>query len=159
MYFVLHSNRCFSDVQLGHHGHSHSGDGHGHGHSHGAKSKQHGHAHEQHGHSHEHAHGGANHAEHAHSRTSSHSSSHKSARSYTLPITDNFEAPPSAQQVVVCDEPEADDALIENSSKNINIRAAAVHVIGDFIQSIGVLIAALIIYFKVNDILLNYYLC
>ena len=157
MYFVLHSNRCFSDVQLGHHGHSHSGDGHGHGHSHGAKSKQHGHAHEQHGHSHEHAHGGANHAEHAHSRTSSHS--HKSARSYTLPITDNFEAPPSAQQVVVCDEPEADDALIENSSKNINIRAAAVHVIGDFIQSIGVLIAALIIYFKVNDILLNYYLC
>ena len=34
--------------------------------------------------------------------------------------------------------------------QNINVRAAFIHVIGDFIQSIGVLIAALIIYFKVN---------
>lgn len=34
--------------------------------------------------------------------------------------------------------------------ENINLRAAAIHVIGDFIQSVGVLVAALIIYFKVN---------
>jgi len=33
-------------------------------------------------------------------------------------------------------------------SQNINIKAAMVHVIGDFIQSIGVLIAAILI--KVN---------
>lgn len=33
--------------------------------------------------------------------------------------------------------------------ENINVRAALIHVIGDFIQSIGVLVAALIIYFKV----------
>ncbi|KAK0098277.1 hypothetical protein PV326_009912 [Microctonus aethiopoides] len=32
--------------------------------------------------------------------------------------------------------------------ENINVRAAYIHVIGDFIQSIGVLVAALIIYFK-----------
>lgn len=32
---------------------------------------------------------------------------------------------------------------------NINVRAAMVHVIGDLIQSIGVLIAALIIFFNV----------
>jgi zinc transporter 2 len=38
----------------------------------------------------------------------------------------------------------------KNSDKsNINLRAAAIHVIGDLIQSIGILIAAIIIYFKV----------
>lgn len=35
MYFVLHTNSCFGDVKLKHHGHSHEpGAGHGHGHSH-----------------------------------------------------------------------------------------------------------------------------
>lgn len=33
---------------------------------------------------------------------------------------------------------------------NINVRAAFIHVIGDFIQSLGVLIAAFIIYYKVR---------
>ena len=32
--------------------------------------------------------------------------------------------------------------------QNVNVRAALIHVIGDIIQSIGVIIAALIIYFK-----------
>ena len=32
---------------------------------------------------------------------------------------------------------------------NINVHAAFIHVVGDLLQSIGVLIAALIIYFKV----------
>lgn len=31
---------------------------------------------------------------------------------------------------------------------NINVRAAFIHVVGDFVQSLGVLVAALIIYFK-----------
>ena len=35
--------------------------------------------------------------------------------------------------------------------KNINVRAAFIHVIGDIIQSIGVLIAALIIKIKVSS--------
>lgn len=35
----------------------------------------------------------------------------------------------------------------KDDASNINLRAAAIHVIGDFIQSIGVLIAATIIYF------------
>lgn len=34
--------------------------------------------------------------------------------------------------------------------QNLNVRAAFIHVVGDFIQSVGVLIAALIIYFKVS---------
>lgn len=35
---------------------------------------------------------------------------------------------------------------------NINVRAAFIHVIGDFIQSLGVLIAAFVIYYKVCGI-------
>lgn len=42
-----------------------------------------------------------------------------------------------------------DDLKGERTKKNINVRAAFIHVLGDFIQSIGVFIAALIIYFKV----------
>lgn len=39
----------------------------------------------------------------------------------------------------------------QGSKRNINVRAAFIHVLGDFIQSIGVFIAALIIYFKVSS--------
>lgn len=39
--------------------------------------------------------------------------------------------------------------------QNINVRAAYIHVVGDFIQSTGVFVAALIIYFKVKSFLLN----
>lgn len=34
------------------------------------------------------------------------------------------------------------------NDKNINVRAAYIHVLGDFFQSLGVFVAALIIYFK-----------
>lgn len=37
-----------------------------------------------------------------------------------------------------------------DDAQNINVRAAYIHVIGDFIQSFGVLVASLVIYFKVN---------
>lgn len=47
------------------------------------------------------------------------------------------------------------EELDDQVSKNINIRAAFIHVLGDMIQSIGVLIASLIIYinpaFKIAD--------
>ncbi len=36
----------------------------------------------------------------------------------------------------------------KKSKKNINFRAALIHVFGDFIQNVGVLIAAIVIYFK-----------
>ena len=38
----------------------------------------------------------------------------------------------------------------DNNDRNINIRAAFIHVIGDFIQSIGVLIAAYVIKYVVS---------
>lgn len=39
---------------------------------------------------------------------------------------------------------------LSHDRKNINVRAAFIHVIGDFIQSVGVFVAALAIYFKVH---------
>ena len=38
-------------------------------------------------------------------------------------------------------------------SRNVNVRAAFIHVLGDLLQSIGVLAAALIIYFKVKSVI------
>lgn len=38
----------------------------------------------------------------------------------------------------------------DKSEENINVRAAFIHVIGDFLQSVGVFVAALTIYFKVS---------
>jgi cation diffusion facilitator family transporter len=35
-----------------------------------------------------------------------------------------------------------------NPGENMNVRAAFIHVVGDFVQSCGVFIAALVIYFK-----------
>ena len=40
----------------------------------------------------------------------------------------------------------------QENSENINVRAAFIHVIGDLIQSIGVVIAGYIIWFKVRVI-------
>ena len=34
--------------------------------------------------------------------------------------------------------------------QNINVRAAMVHAIGDLVQSVGILVAALVIFFKVS---------
>ena len=37
---------------------------------------------------------------------------------------------------------------VQSEEENINVRAAIVHMVGDMIQSLGVIAAALIIYFK-----------
>ena len=39
-------------------------------------------------------------------------------------------------------------ASVQSEEENINVRAAIVHMVGDMIQSLGVIAAALIIYFK-----------
>lgn len=38
----------------------------------------------------------------------------------------------------------------ESSEDNINVRAAFIHVVGDFLQSFGVFVAAIVIYFYVS---------
>lgn len=45
---------------------------------------------------------------------------------------------------------EENAAARKTEQSNINVRAAFIHVIGDFIQSTGVFVAALVIYFKVK---------
>lgn len=77
---------------------------------------------------HGHSHGGSAHG-HSHG-TSSHSPRHSHGSSVTVESEGSV---PQAAQI---------------RKQNLNVRAAFIHVVGDFIQSIGVLIAALIIYFK-----------
>lgn len=42
-------------------------------------------------------------------------------------------------------------SVVEQEKENINVRAAFIHVIGDLLQSVGVMIAAFVIYFRVSD--------
>jgi Co/Zn/Cd efflux system component len=49
-------------------------------------------------------------------------------------------------------EREATIAKISAPKRNINIQAATIHVLGDFIQSVGVLVAAIIIKVKVGHV-------
>ncbi|XP_033492525.2 proton-coupled zinc antiporter SLC30A8 [Epinephelus lanceolatus] len=105
------------------HGHSHGGlSSHGHGHSHGGRSS-HGHGHSHGGHKHDHSHKNGT----GHNHTSNHSNQHD------------------------------DHADVEQSGAghgrkaqqdNASVRAAFVHVLGDLLQSISVLISAIIIFFK-----------
>ncbi|XP_067933532.1 proton-coupled zinc antiporter SLC30A8-like isoform X2 [Watersipora subatra] len=98
----------------------------------------HGHSHGSHGHSH-----GGDHSAHGHSH-----------RQMTSSRRRNGEYEQLAASGEEADERDTDVGETEASSsnkkkeKNIVIRAAFVHIIGDLIQSIGVLIAALIIKFK-----------
>jgi cation diffusion facilitator family transporter len=157
MYVVLHTNICFKGINLGHHGHSHSGDGHGHGHSHGRTSSNHGHSHGS-DHNHGHSHSGASGHGHSHSdgdHGHSHAASKPNPTDYSIPINDNFNLASAnvngddCERIITHDD--ADLAEVEvNDSNNINLRAAAIHVIGDFVQSIGVLIAAILINIDVN---------
>ena len=46
------------------------------------------------------------------------------------------------------DDEESDDELERDHKHHINVRAALIHVFGDFLQSIGVLISSIVIKFK-----------
>ena len=51
--------------------------------------------------------------------------------------------------VTVTEEPKVEEVeSVDSDDDNINVRAAIVHMIGDMIQSLGVIIAAVIIYIK-----------
>lgn len=54
------------------------------------------------------------------------------------------------------DEEEGEEGKDKKQKKNINVRAAFIHVIGDLIQSIGVLIAAGVIKANVSDIHISF---
>lgn len=102
------------------------GAGHGHhGHSHGGGGSHgsHGsHGSPSDGHSHEHSH---NHS-HSHSHELRSSGSHKGETDAILKKTKS------------------------KLKKDLNVRAAFIHVLGDLVQSVGVFFASLLIYFKVS---------
>ncbi|KAK4374873.1 hypothetical protein RND71_005550 [Anisodus tanguticus] len=112
--------------------------GHDHGHSHG-----HDHGHEEHAHGHaDHEHG---HDEHTHIHGISVSRHHH-----------HNEGPSSRDQHTHADDVDHTVPLLKNScegekkkkQRNINVQGAYLHVLGDSIQSIGVMIGGAIIWYK-----------
>ncbi|CAF1093323.1 unnamed protein product [Rotaria sordida] len=122
MFLVLHANVCGKSMP--HHGHSH-GDNHGHSHG------------DNHGHSHENNH-----------HDDSLEDNHDDSREETLENADTIiNASPLVANIVTGQNRE-EIIKAKKSTKNINVRAAIIHVIGDFVQSVGVLCAAILIKFK-----------
>lgn len=116
------------------HGHSH-GHSHDHGHSH-SHSHDHEHTHKAHTHDHTHNHG---HCSHSHS---SHGAS--------PPATPEFSGPRSQRGIL-----SPSDEIVEAATRghtNLALDAAVIHIIGDTIQSVGVLLAALLIVWQPWDI-------
>ena len=127
----------FGTLHQGGHDHSHGGHGHGHGHGHShahgsghAHSESNSHADKHHHHNHgpaaPHVHGGGcshghDHHNHAHTPVSASSSSRR-----LLPTEDMMEAATRGQS-------------------NLALDAAVIHIIGDTVQSVGVLLAAILI--------------
>nr|XP_043640236.1 metal tolerance protein 1-like [Erigeron canadensis]XP_043640237.1 metal tolerance protein 1-like [Erigeron canadensis] len=118
---------------LGHdHGHGHS-HGHGHGHDHGHQEHDHGHSEDDveevhiHGVSvtthqhHHHGHGDDHHHDHTHDE-------------HSEPLLKTYPA----------------DKTKEKKKRNINVQGAYLHVLGDSIQSIGVMIGAAVIWYNPN---------
>jgi len=140
------------------HGHGHGCDdskGHSHanpdssGHSH-AKSDDHGHSHakvEDHGHSHAKPNHGHSHAiseNHGHSHASNdHGRSHakRHSHSHSSCCGHDEESPMHS-----CDEDSHGHGHGHEQEENLNLRAAYLHVLGDLLQSMGVVIAGFLIW-------------
>ncbi|KAL4339514.1 hypothetical protein GQ457_08G035360 [Hibiscus cannabinus] len=131
--------------------------GHDHGHHHG------------HGHDHHHGHGGNNHDHHDHSHShdtephnhglsvTSHHHHHHHHGSDSKPHDknhDTHEADAQHQEPLLttysdCEKkPESGGGAPKKKERNINIQGAYLHVLGDFIQSIGVMIGGAMIWWK-----------
>ncbi|KAL3830783.1 hypothetical protein ACJIZ3_019585 [Penstemon smallii] len=114
-------------VLLGHdhghgHGHGHDhGHGHGHGHDHGHEDHDHG-SEDDHTHTHSHGVSVTRHDDHKHNE---HHHSHDEKP--TVPLLDNKK---------------------KKKQRNINVQGAYLHVLGDSIQSIGVMIGGALIWYK-----------
>ncbi|XP_008244211.1 PREDICTED: metal tolerance protein 1 [Prunus mume] len=114
------------------HGHGHDGhDGHDHGHSHGmtiSTHDHHAHDHEEHSHEHEHLH------------THQDQENHHADEDHGHHHADEAHAEP------LLDKPK--DGLGQKKHRNINLQGAYLHVLGDSVQSIGVMIGGAIIWYK-----------
>ncbi|OQS03978.1 Cation Diffusion Facilitator (CDF) Family [Thraustotheca clavata] len=121
------------------HGHSHGGHGHSHGHNH---SHQHNHSHgHSHGESHEidvdhdHDH------DHDHKDTCKHHDDDGSTE-------DEEELSDTAKKVSINTPEEVHHTKNCSGHENLNVRAAYLHALGDFLQSLGVCIAGGLIWYE-----------
>ena len=149
---------AFDSVYKPHGGHSCSHHGHGHEHVHEHVHEEDGCSGHKHDHDHEHEHDHHNDdPEHAHGSKKLHLQSIISSSSTVSEVT--IQEPPSKKLLsgLGCLKvEEVEETAIETPAhhhhhhaeeeENINIRAAVVHVIGDMLQSIGVIIASVLIY-------------
>lgn len=105
------------------------------GHSHGFHSHGHGHGHH-HGHNHGHNHEDGCEREHIDTSAT------------TVTIANDVKKANGVPAILAHNHPKHDIKVKGKGKNNINVRAAFIHVIGDFLQSLGVLIAALVIHFE-----------
>lgn len=135
---------------LGHDHHHHDHDhGHGHGHCHAHSHHSHVHSHERHSHG-VHGHGNCHEEDHLHGHSDS--DSHELIRSSNYGSIDENDTHIhiSCQQ---SSESKAEKSFLEklkqgffgSDIENMAVRAAYIHALGDLLQSIGVIIAAIII--------------
>lgn len=123
------------------HGHDH-GHGHSHGHSHGqgCSSGRGGHAHDQaHEHDHNHSHDEEDGHEHDHGHGHGHDHSH-GGEGQQLLVHGQSGYGSVGRSGSFAEKP--------TERKNINLEAAHLHVITDLVQSVGVAIAGVVVYFK-----------
>ena len=92
--------------------------------------------------SHGHSHGGLS---HGHSHGGSHSHGNHPTDNGTPPSEDS-----SSSHSIRLDLADCESTASNENRENINVRAAFIHVLGDLFQSVGVLVAAYIIYYKVH---------
>eukprot|EP00250_Pteridium_aquilinum_P008787 c18207_g1_i2 orf=511-1884(-) len=153
---------------LGHHGHSHSHDGHDHGHSHSHDGHDHAHgnadnhfrhlpsiqdhakedhedSHDHGSHKHDHDHHEHDHGHHEHNQTEKHS-----LHSETQQSRYSYHEVDSRDGFKVDIDIKSRNTSNAGSSKagNINVQGAWLHVLGDLVQSIGVMIGGAIIWVK-----------
>ncbi|XP_061996991.1 metal tolerance protein 1-like isoform X2 [Rosa rugosa] len=136
-------------VLLGHdHGHDH-GHGHGHGHSHG-HGHGHGHGHDDHDH---HSHGITFSTHHHHHEEHSNDEHHHDHEEHSH---DEHLHSHDDHKHNGADEGHAHEPLLnkpkdghgQKKQRNINVQGAYLHVLGDLVQSIGVMIGGAIIWYK-----------
>lgn len=134
---------------LGHDGHAHGGHGHSHAHGHG-----HGHENE---HSHDH---GENHSDghsHRHGRNEQHSTGdgdqgsghdhdhdHREHSDHGHEQSDTLEEPLLKSRSVHLSQ----DLSSKKGERNINVQGAYLHVLGDLLQSVGVMVGGAVIWYQ-----------
>ncbi|KAL8142686.1 hypothetical protein V2J09_015718 [Rumex salicifolius] len=127
---------------LGHdHGHGHGHGGHSHGHGHGGHG--HGHSHDHEGHKGKHSHDiTINSHHHSHGESPKDQDHHRHAH-------DSAIYQPLLEGKSDCNtESKSKSTAKQNRKRNINVQGAYLHVLGDSIQSIGVMISGGIIWFR-----------